>query len=78
MGGFHHEENPLFTTPGWARSMVVHWARLQALRGSGLTGVGAAPFPHAGGYVDQIALVMDAFELFGAWMAERRRDGSGE
>jgi len=76
VGGFHHEENPLFTTPTWAMALVTCWARLQALRGAGPAGMGPAPFPHAGGYVDQLALAMDAFRMFDAWMEERRRDGA--
>lgn len=78
IGGHHYEENPLHTTPQWARSMVSHWARLRAMAGGGMMGAGAQILPKAGGYSDQSALVMDAFMMFNAWMAERNSGDGGQ
>ena len=76
IGGFEYHENPRYTVPGWARRLVHRWAESRRW-GQGLSGqAGAAPLPLAGGYLDQPALVMDAFGMFDRWMNERR-DGSG-
>lgn len=83
VGGFHHDENPLHTTPRWATVLVEHWARMRALaRGVGgagpLGGTGTLLLPRAGGYADQPALAMDAFALFDKWLAERQANGAGQ
>ncbi len=45
--------------------------------GQGALGGQAPVLPLAGGYMDQPAAMMDAFELFDAWAAQRK-GGDGE
>ena len=76
IGGFEYEENPRFTTPGWATRMVQRWAELRRLSGGqGLPGSGVALFPRPGGYLDQPAALMDAWGMFDAWLAQKRSGG---
>jgi hypothetical protein len=42
-----------------------------------MQGSGAQVLPRGGGYCDQPALAMEAFELFDRWLEEGRR-GAGE
>lgn len=83
VGGFHHEENPLHTTPRWATGLVEHWARMRALSrgvgGGGPMGAAGPPLlPRTGGYAEQPALAMDAFALFDRWLAERQGHDAGQ
>lgn len=73
IGRFDYAENPRYTVPNRLRQLVQRWAEMRRLTNRGM---GAAVLlPCAGGYFDQPAAVMDAFELFDAWLAER---GQGE
>lgn len=74
IGGFRFAENPKFTVPPWCERLVRTWARMRRMRGGGMM-PGAPIMPQAGGFCDQSALAMDAFELFDHW-AETRKGGS--
>lgn len=76
IGGFTFAENPRFTVPGWCERLVQAWARVSRLRGGGLV-PGAPILPCGGGFGDQPALVMDAFEMFDHW-AEQRKGGGDD
>ena len=71
IGGFHYAENPRWSTPSWALRLMKHWQRLQRMN-MGPLGPTGAVLPQAGGYYDQTAMVMDAFELFDLWVAQRK------
>lgn len=72
IGGYHFAENPLFTTPGWAVTMVERWAEARRMEGQ----LPGSPriLPRGGGYLDQPALLMDAWPMFDRWMLERKAD----
>jgi hypothetical protein len=75
IGGYHYEENPRWTTPGWAISLAQRWGEMQRMQRAGL---GAAVLlPAAGGYLDQPAGTMEAFALFDGWAAERSQGHAG-
>lgn len=74
IGGFAFAENPRFTCPRWASALVQTWVRLRAARGSGAAGPGAMVLPVSGGFLEQPALAIEAFEMFDVWLAERRSD----
>jgi hypothetical protein len=76
IGDYFYAENPRFTVPSWCVRLVHVWARIQRLRGGGLV-PGAAVLPVNGGFGDQPALVMDAFEMFDHWAESRRAVANG-
>lgn len=73
IGGFAYAENPRFTCPRWALALMEAWARLRSARGGGMQGMGSQVLPRGGGYLDQPALAMEAFELFDRWLQEERQ-----
>jgi hypothetical protein len=72
IGGFAFAENPRFTTPRWARVLAHTWAHLRAARGGGIGGIGPMVLVRAGGFGDQPALAIEAFQLFDRWLEEMR------
>lgn len=74
IGGFFYDENPMFTAPAWATALVLTWLRLNRDRGVGPMGRGPVILLRGGGYCDQPALAMEAFEMFDKW-AQEGRDG---
>lgn len=70
MGNFRYAQNPRFTTPPWCERLVQLWARMRRARGGGIM-PGAPLLPQAGGFADQQALMMDAFEMFDRWADNR-------
>jgi len=52
--------------------LIETWARLRNARGGGMQGLGPQVLPRGGGYLDQPAMAMEAFELFDRWLEEGR------
>ena len=73
IGEYHYDENPRFTVPEWALRLVRRWWQMRLLS-KGAMGQGQRVLPRAGGYYDQPAAVMDAFELFDRLAEEGARD----
>ena len=76
IGEWRYAENPRFTVPAWMTRLVERWAELRSMS-AGPLGPGGSVLPFGGGYYDQVAWVIDAFQLFDRWSAERKQAREG-
>ena len=74
LGNFEYPDNPRKLVSRRLMRLVNRWLEMRRMGG----GLGQSPMlPHAGGYFDQPAAIMDAFRLFDQWAREVQAENNG-